>query len=139
MSLHWTLQLTILACCICAVGNAWAWKFSGRVRISGLLVCSFWALQQFHWWMTGGDSLALFIASDGMLLWYLLHRRGDWRDQMIATLVPVTAALYVTAYFDGQTATLWWLNWTAVFAQMMLGMPDYKFPSPLSEMRHGAG
>lgn len=121
--MHWTLQLLIILCCACVLLNAAQFAVSRSVRISGMLVCAMWMVQElvWFWW---GDSLILFIACD-IILWAYFRKAGlaCWRDGIIDALIWPTLACGIVAKLDGMSTTIWWLNWSMVCAQMALGLP----------------
>jgi hypothetical protein len=123
---HWTLALLFGLCGLCAALNAVQFAMTRTVRTAGLLVCAAWAVQQGHWWATGGDSLALFLTCDALLIaWFLSRRRAfDLRERLVAAAVPLTTALAAFASInDGHTAASWWANYSLVAGQMLLGLP----------------
>lgn len=138
-SLHWTLIAILMLCAGCAALNIVQMAVTGTMRATGLLVCGFWAMQQVWWLSAGSDSLPLMLACDGLLVAFLLHRRAanDWSDWLILAIAPATMACYLQAELTGQTILNWWLNWSLVAVQMLLGFPRNKHQTCLPTYTHG--
>lgn len=133
MHLHWTLIVLLALCAIDGALNlaaAWLARSLGAVRVPGVLVCAGWLVQQWHWWRTGGDSLALFVACDAAIVgWFLWAwrwrgRRFTRQERLIALSIPFTTALGAFAWLNGgHTWWSWWANVLIVMAQMLVGLP----------------
>lgn len=123
--LHWTLLALLQLTAGCALLNFAQWRAVGVVRLSGLLICAAWAVQQTWWATTGDKSLALTLTCDGLLLWFFWSRRAsnDWSDWLICALILATMTIYIPEYLNGETAQGWWLNTFLVMVQMVLGLP----------------
>lgn len=136
--MHWTVQLMIALCAACAALNAIQAKRTGTVRVSGMLVCAMWAVQQTYWYSVRDDSLALFIACDAGL-WVYFKKAGTRcaEDDLIEALIWPTLACGIAMHFGGRTAPLYWLNWSMVLAQMLLGLPRPKWQRSLKDFSHG--
>lgn len=141
--MHWTLLALLELCAGCVLLNLIQWRAVGKPRLTGILVCSAWAVQQV-WWAIDGNSLVLTLTCDVLLLWYFLGRRASnhWSDWLICVLIPATMLIYVPEYLYGQTVRGWWLNWSLVAIQMLLGLPmgsRQKIGGSVShgELKHG--
>lgn len=117
--MHWTLSALFCVAAACLFGNAIQQAKVGSVRPVGIAVCMGWVAQQAIWYSTGSDSLAVFLLCDGIILW-LAWRDRHWTALAIIGLMAVCWA----CYFDwGPERSKWWINWTAVVLQMVLGLP----------------
>lgn len=131
--MHWTLQVLIAVSALCLVGNAVRAKVTGSVYTPGLAICGAWSVQQVWWWLAGGDNATLFLLCDTAiiaLIFRSLPRPTEW---LILALFPVEWACQ--AYGGGATA--WWINWSAVLAQMVLGLPWPAFAPAKGLVTHG--
>lgn len=117
--MHWTLQAMIGLCLICAAGNFARFAMVRSVRITGALVCGGWLLQQAWWARFESDSLAIMLACDVLILRYIANMDRSKTGLAIACLMPVCWACYLSP----GTGLWWWINWSAVAAQMALAMP----------------
>lgn len=137
---HWTLIVLLQLCAGCLILNAVQWQLTRTVRMSGVLVCICWAVQQAWWLQTGDANPALMLACDALLIAYFISRypSNDWTDWLIFALIPATMALYLPASLYGQTVEGWWLNWALVALQMMLGLPRPASQHSLSFYSHGS-
>ena len=120
---HWTLQILLALCAASAVANHIQHGFVGSVRPIGLAICTAWIVQQAVWFDTGYDSTTLFLVCDAGLLWLLWNSGRHWTDGAIAALFPLCWACQAIAFFGGPENFTWWINWSAVTAQMVLGLP----------------
>ncbi len=134
--MHWTLALTLALCAISITANAARYSITGQVRASGLAVCLGWALQQGYWTATGADSLGLFLLCDGIILLIVLQQH-HWSDRAIAALMAVCWACYGLTDLLGPGKQIWWTNWSAVAAQMVLGLPWPAFEPTRGMVTHG--
>lgn len=137
--LHWTLWALVELCFGCLLLNFIQWRAVGAVRLSGIIVCATWAVQQAWWASTGLNSLALAIACDSLILLFFLSRRGanNASDWLIFALTPATMMIYIPEYLGEQTVQGWWINWSVVVAQMILGMPRGSRQRIPLEVTHG--
>jgi len=137
--MHWTVALLLFLCAASVALNAAQWCMVGGVRMSGLLVCLFWAIQELHWWLTRDDSIVLFIACDVLLVaWFWSRGARDWSDQAIAALIPPTTACVIFAGLrGGATVESYWINISMVAAQMLLGLPRTVIQKALGSFSHG--
>ncbi|WP_395393034.1 hypothetical protein WBP07_17850 [Novosphingobium sp. BL-8A] len=138
--MHWTLIALLCLCAASFLLNAAQLAMVGSVRISGALVCLFWAAQELHWWATGGDSIVLFLTCDALLVrWFWRRGAADWSDRAIAALIPPTTACVIYAWWiGGPTVASWWLNTCMVIAQMALGLPRLVLQRSLGSFSHGS-
>lgn len=142
--MHWTLQILILLCVAAAIFNAVEWIVARQLRVVGVLVCAAWSVQEVYWWVTGGDSFALFVASDasivGWFLWkrFMRQREFDLTERLIALSIPFTTALAAFQWLNGgHTTASWWINWGLVAGQMLLGLPLLKGQKVGGSLSHG--
>jgi len=127
--MHWSLAMLLALCGACLLLNLAQLAMHRTVRTAGLLICLAWGVQQAWWMAREADSLALFIACDGVIIAWFLWRH--WLDQMfglgerlIAATIPLTTALGAFAWLnDGHTWLSWWANWWLVAGQMIVGLP----------------
>lgn len=120
--MHWTLQIMFGLCAACFTLNMVQCIMVGSVRVSGILICYTWALQQMMWTMFGYD-LELFTlicdAAVGVALWRFCRR--DW---IILLILPFTSICTIFEWWNGgHTALSWWVNRGLVATQMALGLP----------------
>lgn len=142
--MHWTLQALMLLCVAAAIFNAVEWIVTRSVRVCGILICIGWGVQQSYWWLHGGDSFTLFVASDAAIIgWFLWQRfvrlrEFDVLERLIAMSIPFTTALAAFQWLNGGHTTLsWWTNWSLVVGQMILGLPLLKRQKVPGALSHG--
>ncbi len=138
--IHWTVFVMSGVCLICGVLNSLQWKMTGAVRPFGLAVCAAWALQEAVWWEMGEDSVILIFACDFAILWAAWKRRPllEVSDRLIIAILPATMACVLFIKLNGHpTANSFWVNWSMVLAQMLLGLPRPKWQRGLSFFSHG--
>lgn len=137
--MHWTLQANLWLCALCLALNAWQWSRAGSVRPVGMLICAAWAAQEGVWASYGG-SLPLVIAGglcDALIAVYALrHCALPTTDRIVVALLPASFAAAVFAHVDGHSAS-WWLSWSIVAAQMVLGLPRPKLQRIWGQVSHG--
>lgn len=138
--MHWTLLALIEICIGCIVLNAVQWILTGQVRLSGLLICGAWAIQQSYWAAIGHDSVAIFLACDAIILAYFWFRKtaNTMADWMAATCVVATVPIYMLADYWGQSDTSWWANWMLVAAAMIFSLPYAKGQKIGGAVTHGS-
>lgn len=137
--MHWTLQLMLVLCVACASLNLMQYALVRSVRLSGLLVCSAWSLQQAMWWQLGHDSFAATFSCDLLISAHLASRLQISResDKMILALIPFTMVCYGWRYLIAESANVWWIGWYLVAAQMVLGLPRPSFQTIAGVVSHG--
>lgn len=138
--MHWTVLTMIGLCLACLVLNVVQWRMVGGVRGFGIAVCAAWALQEAVWWEMRADSIILIYACDITILWLAWRRRPllDITDRMIvAAILPTMACVLFAKLNGGATPASYWLNWSIVLAQMVLGLPRPKWQWGLKEFSHG--
>lgn len=135
--MHWTLQLLIGLSLLCLAGNAVQAVMVRSVRSSGLLVCLAWAVQEAYWFITGGDSFALFLICDAILVWWFVRHSSGEAERIAGALILPTTCLAVFQKLYGHTETTWWVNYWIVAAQMALCLPRPKFQRSLHSYSHG--
>src|SRR5688572_24496682 len=110
--MHWTLQSLLAISAVCLIGNAVQSAMTGSVRMSGVLICSAWAVQQAFWALTGSDSLTLFLLCDAVLLaWFYRHSRGVLEQAAGWLILPTMGSALFQHFNGGHTLFSWWLNY----------------------------
>lgn len=137
--MHWTLQALIGLCIICAALNVAQKAMVGSVRLIGILICASWMIQQSWWAFTGSDNLVIILACDAVIAGWLWSRWGclDRAERIIAAILPVTVACYLWQFAFGESAMRWWLNWSLVASQMVIGLPSLNMGRGLHNYSHG--
>lgn len=138
--MHWTLQVQILLCLVCAAGNVTCWWITRQVRTCGVLVCAGWLVQELYWWAQDHDSFLLIAACDAAILGWFWRNRGalDRIERLVAAILPCTVAAYGWQFAIGESVGRWWANWSLVTLQMTLGLPWLMLQKINSMVSHGS-